>query len=250
MTDDAFMLELLSGFRQYLESRDDFETLFECFRNQGVRLEGWLKGEFLHYLTKAKENYKGRVFNFDREARFGRGKRRIDIKVAYPDPVGPCSKVVWIELKHWLIGYQKGDRRDAGHYFGIAGSSGIKPDVEKLQSVHGGKYIVVLSTSKPTNWEWQAGIKKFNSTFQPLSLNSLTNPDDFPHYYFLGLLSTERTSNSLSQEHIHMTLTEVIQTQMSIPFDTHIEGPRLRPVSKTISQSTRQLRLDLKWYQS
>ena len=98
-------------------------------------------------------------------------------------------EIVWIELKHWINGYQQEDKRDAGYYFGIAGSSGIKPDVEKLNSAVGNKYIMVLMTDNPGKWEWSAGVTNFNRKFSPLRIQSLTNPDHFPGYYFLGLLT-------------------------------------------------------------
>lgn len=94
----------------------------------------------------------------------------------------------WIELKHQLIGYQKETKYDAKFYFGDKSSVGIKPDVEKLAGISNGGFLLILTTENPGINDWTTGVSKFNEKFYPLRIKSLTNPEDFPSFYYLGLL--------------------------------------------------------------
>ena len=180
MLGKAHLLDIVSDFRNVLERRPG---ILKSFCRHGVQIEGWLKGEILHLLDTKKAE--GALPDFDREVAFGQGRRRIDLKLT-----GVNDGDTWIELKHWLIGYQKGTRYSAGFYFGDPSSVGIRPDVEKLQLARGHKFIMVLATANPGADGWRDGIETFNRKFSPLQVNPLTDPTDFPEYYFLGLLST------------------------------------------------------------
>lgn len=174
------MTELVDRFRGVLDTRRD---ILECFCTYGVQLEGWLKGELLYFLASEKAH--GRLYDFDREVGFGQGRRRIDIKITHDD-----HRLIWLELKHWLIGYQRGSRYGAGFYFGDSSAAGIKPDVEKLNLAYGRKHILILTTANPGE-EWYSGVERFNRKFAPAHILPLTNPADYPAQYFLGLLSVE-----------------------------------------------------------
>ena len=162
---------------------DTRQEILECFCAYGVQLEGWLKGELLYFLDIEKTA--GRLNDFDREASFGQGRRRVDIKITEEDGLA-----TWVELKHWLIGYQRGYKYDAGFYFRDPSSVGIKPDVEKLMLAHGRKYLLTLMTANPGVEGWFGGLEVFNRKFAPLRVSPMTDPADYPAHYFLGLLAT------------------------------------------------------------
>ncbi len=181
MNTETQMIELVKRFQEVLDSRRD---ILECFCNYGVQLEGWLKGELLYFLDTEKTV--GHLHDFDREVSFGHGRRKVDITIT--DGNGWVS---WVELKHWLIGFQRGYKYDAGFYLRDSSSVGIKLDVEKLKLAHGSKYVLTLATGNPGVDGWFGGVEQFNSKFAPLHLSPLTDPKVFPPQYFLGLLSAE-----------------------------------------------------------
>lgn len=165
---------------------DVHEGHMECFCRHGVQLEGWLKGELLVFLDGEKAS--GRIVGFDREVALDEARKKVDFRVNALTSSG--SQSAWLELKHWLIGYQKGTRYNAQFYFGDPTSVGIRPDAEKLNGIQGGgRYLFVLATANPGVPDWSSGVEKFNSKFSPLRLESLTSPTEFPDSYFLGLLS-------------------------------------------------------------
>ena len=139
MVNETQMTELVERFRKVLDARRD---ILECFCNYGVQLEGWLKGELLYFLDNEKTG--GRLYDFDREVSFGQGKRKVDIKITEEN-----GRATWVELKHWLIGYQRGQKYDAGFYLRDSSPVGIKLDVEKLKLAHGRKYVLTLTTANP-----------------------------------------------------------------------------------------------------
>jgi len=178
------MIEFVEQLKDYFNTR---LGMFECFCKHGVQVEGWLKGELLLFLDQNKLN--GKIVGFDREVNMGLGRKKVDFTLK----VREKSKTyrVWIELKHWLIGYQKGTRWTANSYFGDASSVGIKPDVEKLSTLPENMFLLILATSNPGKTDWESGTQKFNTKFKPLKVKSLTNPKDYPSIYFFGLLKVE-----------------------------------------------------------
>jgi hypothetical protein len=174
--------ELVVRFKDNLDSK---EKLLECFCKYGVQLEGWLKGELLCFLDNEKATR--RLADLNREVSLGVGKKKVDLRIEIPTSSGALE--AWIELKHWLIGYQKGSRYNAQFYFKDPSRVGIKTDVTKLSEISSGsKFILILSTANPGVDDWATGVDEFNRKFSPLHLKSLTNPAEFPSYYFLGLL--------------------------------------------------------------
>lgn len=178
--------DLVVRFKEVLDSKD--ETL-DCFCKYGVQVEGWLKGELLCFLHNEKDV--GRVAHFDREVSMGIGRKGADFMVKMSTSSGALE--AWIELKHWLIGYQRGTQYNAQFYFGDRSSVGIKPDAEKLSEIsNGSKFFLVLTTANCGISDWSAGVDKFNRKFSPLYLESLTTPADFPSSYYLGLLEVTK----------------------------------------------------------
>lgn len=178
--------ELIVRFKEILDSK---EEILRCFCKYGVQLEGWLKGELLYFLDKEKSV--GRIAHFDREVLMGIGKKRVDIKLKMSTSSGALE--AWIELKHWLIGHQKGTPYNAQFYFGDPSSVGIKPDAEKLSEIsNSSKFLLILTTANPSVNDWSIGVNKFNKKFSPLHLRNLTDPADFPSFYYLGLLEVTK----------------------------------------------------------
>jgi hypothetical protein len=182
MNGDPAFLEMIVSLRQVMEDRSEHLL---CFQKHGVQLEGWLKGELLHFMDHYKTTTK--MANFTREEPFGKGRRKVDFCLEFPAEKG--SHIVWLETKHWLIGYQKGCKYEAPFYFLDSSSTGIFQDVRKLVNTpDSDKYLLILTTKNPGQALWFKGVKEFNQKFGPLGIKTLTYPDDFPDYYFLGLL--------------------------------------------------------------
>jgi len=185
MNAENHVKDIVIRFKEVLDAHNKH---LECFVDYGVQLEGWLKGELLYFLDNEKASK--RIANFEREVQVGIGRKKVDFYLEIP--TGAAVLDVWIELKHWLLGYQKGYKYNAGFYFGDASPVGIKPDIEKLnQFTQENKYLLILATVNPGVDDWSSGIAKFNKKFSPLCLNSLTNPAEFPQSYFLGLLKVQ-----------------------------------------------------------
>lgn len=175
----TYILDMVSRFRTVLDAHNSH---LKCFYNSESQVEGWLKGELIFFLDGEKTSE--RLANFEKEAPCGFGRKKIDLCLQLTIAETP----VWIELKHWHIGKQKGETWNAHNYFGDK-TIGIQPDVEKLSSIpKGDKYVLILNTRNPGDSDWTKGVDKFNNKFIPLRIKSLTLPNDFPESYFLGLL--------------------------------------------------------------
>lgn len=165
--------------QHFVDSNDIFLSLVR----HGVQTEGWFKAEMLCFLDG--EKVANRIASFDREVPFGVGKRKLDLKLSY----NTIKTAALIELKHWLIGPQRGTSWYARTYFLDPSPVGIKPDVERLTNItEDSKYLLVLATSNPGEDDWSTGLQKFNTKFHPLHITSLTHPRDFSGSFFLGLL--------------------------------------------------------------
>ncbi len=182
MNMDQSFRELVTDFRKVMEDRAEY---LHCFQVHGVQLEGWLKGELLYFLDHYQKARK--ISKFSREEPAGKGRRKVDFQITFP--YEPIPRFAWLEIKHWLIGYQKGCKYDALFYFKDPKSAGVSVDVKKLAMIpEADKYLLILATANPSQDLWLRGIDEFNQKYHPLALNSLTFPQDFPDYYFLGLL--------------------------------------------------------------
>jgi hypothetical protein len=189
---DAELCSLVHRFRDVLELR--VKTL-KCFADQGVQVEGWLKGEILAFLSEEKSA--GRLRGFGREVPIQDSKCRADLTLDLrPKAEDPQ---IWIELKHYLIGFQKDIEYRAYDYFNDP-ARGIKPDVDKLLSIASPhRYALILMTRCPSLDDWDAAIKRFNDKFQPC-LQPLTNPNDFCDEFFLGLVSVTKSEDQVTGE--------------------------------------------------
>ena len=103
---DQSLTKLVTGFRKVMEDRTEH---LKCFRAHGVQLEGWLKGELLHFLDYYQKT--GKISHFAREEPAGKGRRKVVFYLEFSDAKGP--RIAWVEIKHWLIGYQKGCKYEA-----------------------------------------------------------------------------------------------------------------------------------------
>jgi len=176
------MIDVIGRFRSILS---EHELHMKLFDHCAVQVEGWLKGELLPFF-EAEKAY-GILLNYWPESspkfRTIQGRKRIDYELQLFD-----STKVWIELKHFQIGHQKGELWKAQNYF-IDKNIGIYNDVVKLQDVvEGDKYIFILATKNPGMDDWSRGLHKFNEKFSHLYIQSHTAPSNFPATYFLGLL--------------------------------------------------------------
>jgi hypothetical protein len=93
---------LVFRFKEVLDSK---EGILKCFAKYEIQVEDWFKGEFIYFLDNEKAM--GRLLDFEREVPLGVGKKKVDFRVEIPANFG--IQGAWIELKHWLIGYQKGE---------------------------------------------------------------------------------------------------------------------------------------------
>lgn len=189
------MTHLVSRFAEYLRRS---EQQLRCFHKYESQVEGWFKGELFCFLDR--EKLEGRLANFEREMNpyVGDEHNRIHVDMMLQF-VQPCSNHLsnWVELKHW-IGRQNEQQFTPSQYF--RGS----PDrtdscvycVERLLTIPdvSDKFILVAFTPNPGSEDWKSGVDGFNNQFRPLSVYSLTNPDDFPEYFFLGLLHVSKGS--------------------------------------------------------
>lgn len=182
MTSDPFSRPQIPLIIPLLRAHfDQLEDRMRCFCKYGSQLEGWFKGELLFLLDSAIVS--GEVVGCNREVRTAAGN--VDLVVKTRD-----GRTNWIELKHWLIGRQGTYSYGASFYFGDPTSVGISRDVDKLRQLSAGgqRYMLILATANPGVEDWTRGVSKFNEKFAPLHVSPMTNPPDYPEWYFLGLL--------------------------------------------------------------
>ena len=187
--------DLVISFRQILDAH---ESHLKSFCSHGVQVEGWLKGEFLGFLEQ--QEAEGMIMSFNREEKVNRDERKkVDFRIRLTTETG--TEYVWLELKHWLIGKQRGVKYDASFYFGDPTAVGIIEDAKKLTKVPDeGKYILILATANPGDDNWQKGVVKFNQKFTPISIESLVQPKDFPDHYSIGLLKVKDLAGEIVRE--------------------------------------------------
>ena len=179
---DNYLVNLIKKFKQYLDLK---EELLNAFCDYGVQLEGWFKGELLFFFDKLKSSKE--LNDFDREIKSPTLNNKIDFKLEFQ--IDNQIKIAWLELKHWLIGYQKGYKYNTQFYFGDPSSVGIKHDIAKLTNIKSdNQYMIIAMTANPRENDWHKGVQKFNNKFSNLRIESLTDPADFKDFYFLGLL--------------------------------------------------------------
>ena len=176
-----YVQDMVTRFRPILDAHDKH---LECFYHYGVQVEGWLKGELLNFFDTEKTD--GRLIGIDREVLCGIGQKKVDYFLVVPS--GIIASTIWIELKHWHIGYQRSELWLAHNYFGDK-AIGIYSDVEKLSNIiDGDKFVLILCTKNPGHEDWSRGVDKFNEKFKPLQVRSCTETSEFPEFYYIGVL--------------------------------------------------------------
>ncbi len=185
---DRRLLRLVDELRQAFDAR---KTFFACLYQHETQVESWLKAELLHHLNGATN-----IRALEREKRVSVGeKKKVDLY--WEDSSNESSTPIWLELKHWHIGYQRGQLWNTKSYFVSKESWGIRPDVRKLLAISGGhKYVFVLATANPTNAEWRHGFSQLQALEQDANCTDLTCCDDFPREFFLGLVRVDRKSHA------------------------------------------------------
>lgn len=177
------IIDLIQEFNEYLHTR---KSILNCFSKYGIQVEGWFKGELLAYLDKKLQE--GSIVGVDREISFStdiNNRKKIDLKITLDDNGVKIEN--WFELKHWLIGNQKGYKYNANFYFKDA-QLGIKKDVDKLsENNQGRKMLLIFCTVNPGIEDWNSGVNAFNSKFN-FNLISLNSPSNFSDSFFLGIL--------------------------------------------------------------
>jgi hypothetical protein len=158
-----------------LHLKNHLERL-ECFGKYEFQAEGWLKTEWMTLLEQMRG--RGQIIGLDREV-VAEGRMKIDLAVDLPDGRH------WIELKHWYIGHQKGQR-----WRPIDFIAELEQECKKFGVVGAGArgWIAALCTLNPGHKEWADAIANFNRVYAPLSLTSSDRPTDYPASYFLGVL--------------------------------------------------------------
>lgn len=171
---------LVSRFAEYLRRS---EQQLRCFHTYESQVEGWFKGELLCFLDREKRTGRLPCFEVERLVHVGDGRRGMRVDVVLQFDNMPIS---WVELKHWHIGTQNRTYYGCDWYF----RNGVETEVEKLLTIpeDGDKFMLVLLTRNPGAQGWNYGVGEFNTEFPRLAIRSLTNPDDYPKYFFLGLL--------------------------------------------------------------
>jgi hypothetical protein len=193
---DEEMKALVSRLAKYLKKS---EQQLCCFHKCESQVEGWFKGELLCFLDQ--EKLAGRLSSFEREKKLyvhvGDKRKRMQIDFVLHFDETNRSRISWVELKHWIKTQNNTNYYCNGWYFTTPSTncnSCVQRGVEQLMKINGGdgaKFILVLCTDNPGSKDWNSGVEKFKHKFPQLavhSVHSLTNPDNYPEYFFLGLL--------------------------------------------------------------
>jgi len=183
------MENLVSRFAEYLRRS---EQQLQCFRQYESQVEGWFKGELTCFLDREKrtgrlpDSRRENVVYFDDNPMNAkkRPKCLVDVKLQFDKT--DSGRVSWVELKHWRMWDQKNKPNGSCDWYF---KHNAKPAVEKLLKIpkDGDKFMLMLLTENIGSKKWNLGVKKFNKS-SPRAVRSLTNPDNYPKYFFLGLL--------------------------------------------------------------
>ncbi len=148
-----------SFYKKLIDNNKDYLILFS---NLQIQIEGWFRGEIMHYFKENRYDMttKNREVPVTNEER-----KKVDLKVKLN------NVSYWIELKHLLVGYQKGNKKEGnqyGNYFSLNfyfySGTYISNDIEKLKKVSWVpkettyKYVLAfLSTNYPEDKEIKNG---------------------------------------------------------------------------------------------
>ena len=173
------MKTLVSRLAEYLRRSEQQLKSFHKYESQ---VEGWFKGELLCFLDREKREGRLHDFGLERQDHGGCNGMRVDIMLKF-DNTYPS----WVELKHLIKA-----NFAPSQYFTLSKdrSDSYAYCVKRLLTIseNSDKFMLVLFTPNPDSQKWNNCVWEFNNKFSPLSVRSLTNPGDYPEYFFLGLL--------------------------------------------------------------
>lgn len=183
------MILLVSRLAEYLRTS---EQQLQCFPKYESQLEGWFKGELLYFLDREKregrlpDRKRENVVYFDDNPMNAKKRPKCLVDVVLQFDKTDSGRVSWVELKHWRMWYQKNKPYGSINWYF---KNSAKPNVEKLLKIRkdGEKFMLILLTENPGFKKWNVGVEKFNKS-SPVAVCPLTNPGDYPDYFFLGLL--------------------------------------------------------------
>ena len=125
--------DIIEFYKILINNKKEYLQLFSKLQ---IQIEGWFRGELMNYFTNC--NYKMTTKN--REFPINEGDRKkVDLKIGDSYE----SESYWIELKHLLIGNQKGNKKSDGerkgnnfslNFYFYSGTY-ITNDIEKLENV-------------------------------------------------------------------------------------------------------------------
>ena len=176
------MVELVPRIAEHLAA---LPKRLDSFRELEYQSEGWLKTELLLALLGMKAG--GLIEEFDREVSLAT-RQQVDVLIV----AGGCRH--WVELKHWLIGMQRGSHYATRFYFTDKRGCSLMNDVRKLVRIDDDsrRWVLALLTTNPGEQDWRDGLAAYEARPDAIPLASRTDPSDFPNGFFLGLLEVTR----------------------------------------------------------
>jgi len=181
---DIFSLVLVDELKKHCYRG---KSRIQAFIKYNRQVEGWFKGELLKIAADLQNKSVVTEFHPDFRIAPNRGKQNIDLYFK----LGGKS-VVWIELKHWYLGrYQSGGAWTAEQYLTQKTSGTPYNVISKLpKDWSEPTYMLIVTTPRPHKLDyWDRGISRLIKTYPGRSIRCLTRLEDYPEYFFLGLIS-------------------------------------------------------------
>ena len=131
MENNEFEHEISSFYNELINSKKEYLQLFSKLQ---IQIEGWFRGELMNYFDGPDHN----MTTENREVLLNDEERKkADLKIEFD------KTSYWLELKHLLVGYQKGNKKpedkQAGNNFSLNfyfySGTYITNDIEKLENV-------------------------------------------------------------------------------------------------------------------
>lgn len=130
MENNEFEHEISSFYEELIDGKKEYLKLFSRLQ---IQIEGWFRGELMNYLDGPDHN----MTTENREVLLNdEGRKKADLKVEFD------KKSYWVELKHLLVGYQKGNEKpedkQVGNNFSLNfyfySGTYVTNDIEKLEN--------------------------------------------------------------------------------------------------------------------
>ena len=125
--------DIIEFYKILINNKKEYLQLFSKLQ---IQIEGWFRGELMNYFKNC--DYKMTTKN--REVPINEGDRKkVDLKIGDSNE----SESYWIELKHLLVGNQKGNKKSDGEQKGnnfslnfyFYSGTYITNDIEKLENL-------------------------------------------------------------------------------------------------------------------